>query len=161
MEDEIIIRRAEQKDLDDILRLTAELYRHERERYGHEWNLEWIYTKGGTVIKEAIAANDSVNFVVIAESNRRIFAFLRGSLYWDDWMSWKKGKGAELWDIYIEEGLRNRNVGQKMMKIFLEWCRSKNVDYVLVNVAAKNSGAIKFYEKSGFISNQIIMEKKL
>jgi len=161
MEEEIIIRRAEQKDLNDILRLTAELYRHERERYGHDWNLEWVYAKGGAVIKEAIAAADGVDYVVVAEFDRQVFAFLRGSLYEEDRMLWKKGKGAELWDIYIEEGLRNRNVGQKMMKMFLEWCRSKNVDYVLVNVAAKNSGAMKFYEKSGFASNQIIMENKL
>lgn len=159
MENQITIRRAEMRDLDDILRLTAQLYREEREQYGNDWNLEWVYTKGREIIGAAIGAAD--DFVAVAEMDGNAFAFLRGSLYEDDRMLWKTGKGAELWDIFIEEGLRNRGTGQNLIKMFLEWCKQKKVDYVLLNVAARNSQGVKFYEKSGFENSQIIMEKKL
>jgi GNAT superfamily N-acetyltransferase len=159
MDDQITIRRAEARDLDDILRLTVQLYREEREQYGNDWNLEWVYAKGKEIIGNAMFAVD--DFVAVAELDGNVFAFLRGSLYEDDRMLWKTGKGAELWDIFIEEGLRNRGTGQNLMKMFLEWCRQKETNYVLVNVAAKNSQGIKFYEKSDFENSQIIMEKKM
>ena len=155
----ITIRRAEIKDLNDILRLVAELYGEEQGNYGNDWSLDWVYGKGKEIIADDLENADS--FVVVAEMDGNIFAVLRGSLYWDDWMSWKKGRGAELWDVFIEEGLRNRGVGAKLMKMFLDWCKVKKVDYVLVNAAAKNMEAIKFYEKFGFENNQAILEKKL
>lgn len=47
MENQIIIRRAEMRDLDDILRLTAQLCQEEKENYDKDWDMEWVYTAKG------------------------------------------------------------------------------------------------------------------
>jgi ribosomal protein S18 acetylase RimI-like enzyme len=159
MENQITIRRAEGRDLDDILRLTAQLCQEEKENYDKDWDMEWVYGQGKEIIKNDLTYENS--FIAVAELDGNVFAFLRGSLYWDGWMSWKKGKGAELWDFIIEEGLRNRGVGSKLMNMFFEWCKQKDVSYVLLNVSVENARGIEFYKKFGFGKHQIIMEKKL
>jgi ribosomal protein S18 acetylase RimI-like enzyme len=159
MENRITIRQAEARDLDEIIRLTGELYKNERQNFSSDWNIDWVHGKGKKIISESIGDKD--NFILVAESGDGIIAFLRGSLYWDGWMEWKAGKGAELWDIYIEEGFRRRSLGQEMMDQFLNWCQEKRADYVLVNVTAANSDAARFYRRFGFETRQTIMEKKI
>ncbi len=156
---QIIIRRAELRDLDDILKLATQLFQDEKENYGKDWDLKWIYGQGKEIIKGDLTYENS--FIAVAEINGDVFAFLRGSLYWDGWMSWKKGKGAELWDFVIREGLRNQGIGSKLINMFFEWCEEKSVDYILLNVTVGNSKGIEFYKKFGFEEHQVIMEKKL
>jgi len=158
MENKIIIRAAEARDLEGILLLMKKLHRNESEKYGNILSLDWVNLYGKRIVSEGIADDD--NFVSVAESNGKIFAFLRGSLYRNE-MMWKIGKGAEIYEIFIENKFRNQSIGALLMEAFLGWCKTKKSDYVLINVAARNSEAIKFYENFGFGSNQMVLEKKL
>jgi ribosomal protein S18 acetylase RimI-like enzyme len=159
MGDKITIRAAEARDLDDILRLTAALYKNEYEKYGGDWNLDWVYGKGKKIISDTIIDIDC--FMAVAEIEGKVIAFLRASLYWDDWMSWKTGKGAELWDIFIENGFRNQKIGSRLMELFFNWSKQKKVNYILVNVAVQNVEAVKFYRRFKFKNHQIILEKRI
>lgn len=158
MDDKITIRRANSGDLENILNLTAKLCENEEKNFYKGWNTNWVYNQGREIVSAGLNADD--NFILIAESNSCPVAFLRASLYWDDWMAWKKGRGAELWDIYVEDGFRNKSMGKRMMEMFLAWCKEKQVDYIQLNVTAANTEAAKFYESLGFDAHQIIMEKR-
>ena len=158
MENKITIRVAEGRDLEGILLLMKKLHRNETEKYGNILSLDWVTSHGKQIVGDSI--RDDNNFVSVAESEGKIIAFLRGSLYHNE-MLWKIGKGAEIYEIFIEKKFRNQRIGALLMEVFLDWCKSNKIDYISINVAAKNLDAIKFYEKFGFASNQIIMEKKL
>jgi len=154
----LIIRAADKKDLNAILLLMKKLHKNETEKYGNVLSLDWVSLYGKKIVGESVA--DDKNFITVAESGGKIIAFLRGSLYFDE-MMWKVGKGAEIYEIFIEEKFRNQRIGALLMEVFLDWCKTKKIDYVSINVAARNAEAIKFYEKFGFKSNQIVLEKKL
>jgi ribosomal protein S18 acetylase RimI-like enzyme len=156
--DKIIIRAAEKKDLNGILLLMKKLHKNESEKYGNVLSLDWVNLYGKKIVGDCIT--DDGSFISVAESNGKVVAFLRGSLYRNE-MMWKIGKGAEIYEIFIEEKFRDQRIGALLMEAFLGWCKTRKIDYILINVAARNAGAIKFYENFGFESNQIIMEKKI
>jgi ribosomal protein S18 acetylase RimI-like enzyme len=158
METKFIIRRAQTGDLPGILLLMKKLHKNETEKYGNILSLDWVSMYGKKIVGEGVIS--SKNFVAVAESAGKVVAFLRGSLYYDE-MLWKIGKGAELYEIYIEEKFRNQKIGGQLMEIFLDWCKTKKADYILIDVAARNSEAIKFYKNFGFESNQIVLEKRI
>jgi|GEM_PF-380510 ribosomal protein S18 acetylase RimI-like enzyme len=156
--DKVMIRPAEAKDLDGILLLMKKLHKSESQNYGNFLSLDWVNLYGKGIVAESISNDD--NFITVAESNGEVVAFLRGSLRRNE-MLWKIGKGAEIYEIFIESKFRNQRIGALLMEVFLDWCKANKADYISINVAARNTGAIKFYEEFGFESNQIIMEKKL
>jgi ribosomal protein S18 acetylase RimI-like enzyme len=158
MENKITIRVAEERDLEGILLLMKKLHRNETEKYGNILSLDWVNIHGKQIVGDSI--RDDNNFVSVAESEGKIIAFLRGSLYRNE-ILWKIGKRAEIYEIFIESKFRNQRIGALLMEVFLDWCKTNKVDYISINVAARNSEAIKFYENFGFESNQIIMEKKI
>ena len=43
MENDILIRKADSKDLEDILRLNYDLFKKEYKEYDNSLNLEWTY----------------------------------------------------------------------------------------------------------------------
>lgn len=155
---EIIIRSAEKRDLAGILVLMKKLHKNESEKYGNVLSLDWVNLYGRKIVGDCIA--DSDNFILVAESDGKVVAFLRAGIYRNE-MLWKIGKGAEIYEIFIDKGFRSQKIGGRLMEMFLDWCKPKKIDYILINVAARNSEAIKFYENFGFGSNQIIMEKKI
>jgi ribosomal protein S18 acetylase RimI-like enzyme len=158
MEDKITMRMAEMKDLERILLLMKKLHKNESEKYGNILSLDWVNSWGKKIVSDSIT--DDNNFISVAESDGKVIAFLRGSLYRNE-MLWKIGKGAEIYEIFIETKFRNQRIGALLMEVFLDWCNEKKIDYISINVAARNSEAIKFYENFGFQSNQVILEKKL
>jgi len=88
--------------LDDILRLTAQLCQEEKENYDKDWDMEWVYGQGKEIIKSDLTHENS--FVAVAELDGNVFAFLRGSLYWDGWMSWKKAKVRNCGILLLKKG---------------------------------------------------------
>jgi GNAT superfamily N-acetyltransferase len=161
MEKDIKIRKAELKDIGDILRLNMELDKDEMEKYGLDWDLGWIYGKGKNVISEIIIDDD--NFIMVAESGGGVVAFFRASLYNDDfdWMSRRKGRGAEIWDIFVEKNFRRKKIGKMFMESFLTWAKNKKINYILVGAADKNYKAIEYYKKFGFANDLLFLEKKI
>jgi GNAT superfamily N-acetyltransferase len=156
---EITIRRATIKDLENILRLTAGLYENEAQNFDTDWNIGWLYGAGKKIIKAGLSDKDC--FCLIAEAGGRAVGFLRASLYWDEWMKWKNGKGAEIWDIFVEKRYRSRRIGRRFMEELLSWCEKRKVDYVLANATFANRQAKKFYRELGFFESQTIMEKRI
>lgn len=156
--DKITIRAAEGRDLEGILLLMKKLHKNESEKYGNILSLDWVNTHGRRIVGESI--NDDNCFISVAESGGKIFAFLRGGLYHNE-ILWKTGRRAEVYEVFIETKFRNQSIGALLMEVFLDWCKKNKVEYVSVNVAARNSEAIKFYGNFGFESNQLIMEKKV
>ena len=159
MEDKITIRRAEMGDLEKILVLAEKLSKEEYKKYGENLNFEWLRQQERKIFTDSL--NDADSLIAVAQSDDRIIAYLRASLYRDDQMLWRVGRGAELYDIFIEEEFRSQKIGARLMDAFLDWCQTKKADYVLVFVASLNGKAAGFYKKLGFKDYQIILEKKI
>ncbi len=57
---------------------------------------------------------------------------------------------AELYEIAIENDYQGKGFSLKLMDYFIEFCRSRNVRTIFLEVNIINSKAIGLYEKYGF-----------
>jgi GNAT superfamily N-acetyltransferase len=70
-------------------------------------------------------------------------------------------KMAELESMYVRPEHRGRQVGERLVTAFLNWCRAQGARRVVVTAFAANSGAIRFYERLGFEAKSAILERGL
>ena len=57
-------------------------------------------------------------------------------------------------DLIVKSSPRRRGIGKQLIKAAQEWCVSKGVDTLELNVWDANVDALKFYESIGFVSVQ-------
>ena len=62
-------------------------------------------------------------------------------------------------DICVDEKNRRRNVGSMLYDYVLNYAKENNYYNITLNVWTCNPGAMKFYEKVGFLPQKIGMEK--
>lgn len=49
---------------------------------------------------------------------------------------------------------RKKNIGKRLVKLFIEECRQNNCDYVKLETEVVNIGALRLYESCGFIKKK-------
>lgn len=153
----IIIREANAKDLNDILRLNLILFKKEFNEFDKTLNIKWTYSqKGKDYFNKRIIGKDG--FVAVALSNNEVIGYICCGLH-DD--STKIAKKAELENMMVAEEYRGQKIGSKLVKLFFEWCRTKKVKNILVTASADNLAGIGFYRKQGFRDYDLTLEKKL
>jgi GNAT superfamily N-acetyltransferase len=138
---EINIRKAQQSDLSDILRLVKELA---------------VYENAGDQVSATIddyknAFNEKVFESQVAEIDGRIVGM---TLYYMAYSTWR-GKMIHLEDFVVLEPFRNKGIGQMLFDAFLEEARLKKAVMVHWQVLDWNKPAIAFYEK-----NKAIFDKE-
>jgi len=153
---EIIVRRAENSDLEDILRLNHKLFKKEHQEYDSDLDMNWTYGLGAEIFKKSI--NDDDYFAMIAQIGGKTVGYLRGGLRQE---SWKVGRGAELDSLFVDENYRNNGIGKKLVESFLGWCQAKKVDYAAVRASAHNRLGIDFYKQVGFQDYDVVLENRL
>ena len=63
--------------------------------------------------------------------------------------------------IATTENFRNKNIGNKMLDLFFDFCKKEGVKIVTVVYSSKNTKARNFYIKNGFAESDITMKKYL
>lgn len=159
MENNFNIRKANIKDLKEILRLNLELFNKEHREFGKNINLKWTHSKAGRKhFKEKITEKDG--FVEVVETNGKVIGYLCGGI--SKKLSFgKKAKYAELQSIFLEKKFRGKGLGSKLIKNFINWCKKKKVNYISLTVSVKNIITLTLYRKLGFKDEALILEKKL
>lgn len=153
----VIVRKANAKDLNDILRLNLELFKKEKKEYDGSLNLKWTHGKiGKASFKEAIIGKNG--FVIIVEAEGKVIGYLCGSIKINPYPFRIASRFAKLNNMFIGKKFRNKGIGEKMVKEFLKWCKEKKADHISVNAFAKNKKAINFYQKLGFKDYSLNLE---
>ncbi len=153
----ILIRKANKKDLGDILSLNLALFKKEFKEFDKTLNIKWTYSrKGREYFSKRITGKDG--FVAVAVEEKSIVGYICGGIHHDPIRIIKK---AELENIMVIEAARGRKIGSKLTQEFLKWCQTKNINNIFVTASAKNLSGIRFYKKLGFDDYDIILKKKL
>ena len=63
--------------------------------------------------------------------------------------------------LYVEENLRRKGFGRELVRSAEEWCRSKGLLSMSLNVGSVNSNALRLYESLGYKSQSIVMRRFL
>jgi GNAT superfamily N-acetyltransferase len=161
MKNNFIIRKANIKDLEHIIRLNHELLKEEFKKFDKSLNPNWAYNKlTKKYFQERIAKRNG--FIEIVENNEEIIGYLCGGISEQSFYLYRqKAKHARLDSMLIDKKFRGKNIGTKLAKNFVEWCEKNNVDYISADASAGNKKSLNFYRKLGFKDYDLTLEMKM
>ena len=153
----MIIRRALEKDMPDILKLLSQVL-----EVHHQGRPDLF--KGGvrkytdSELAELIKDDSKPIFVGVDESERVLgYAFCVFVQHVGDNIL-TDIKTLYIDDLCVDEEIRGQHVGRQLYEYVLGFAREQGCYNVTLNVWALNDGAIKFYEACGLKPQKIGME---
>ena len=160
MENKIMIRKAEKKDIPRLLELLLQidLLHHE----GRPDLFKTGVTKYNAEQLEDILERDDVNVFVCEDKDGRLsgHAFCVDKTVRDSEVL-TDVKTLYIDDICIDENCRGQGLGREMYHYIQEYARSEGYYRITLNVYCLNPDAVKFYEAMGLKPLKIGMEEVL
>ncbi len=147
MKRDFIFRKANIIDLKRILELNLKLYKKEYKEFDKIINLNWTYSDGKKYFKGRILKKDG--FLEVIEYENKIIGYLCGGRR-KRLAYWKKAQYADIESFFLEDKFRNKGLGSKLLRDFINWCKGKRIDYTFITASAQNMQAINLYKKFGF-----------
>lgn len=150
----LLIFRARPEDLKVIQELNFKLFKKEHREYDSTLNLEWTFSRIG---EKYFLDKIKNGFAAIAEVGGEPVGYLVGSTSKDYPYRLTK-RTAELGNMFVLDRYRNRGIGTKLVKSFLDWCRKNDYKHINVAASALNKKGISFYRKLGFKDYTVTLE---
>lgn len=153
----MIIRRAQEKDMPDILKLLSQVL-----EVHHKGRPDLF--KGGvrkytdSELAELIKDDSKPIFVGVNESEQVLgYAFCVFIQHVNDNIL-TDIKTLYIDDLCVDEEIRGQHVGKQLYEYVLKFAKEQGCYNVTLNVWTLNEGAMKFYEACGLKSQKIGME---
>jgi ribosomal protein S18 acetylase RimI-like enzyme len=154
--EKVLYRFATEKDLEQIKGLNKELFKVEN-TFDKTLDMTWPDSQSADETFKWWVEGENT-FLIVVEIDNKIIGYGSGAIL--DPMDWRIPKKiAELDNLVIAEEFRGKGIGTKILEMFEEWCREKNVDLMHIEVNTQNDKAINRYKKSGFTEYNLILEK--
>jgi ribosomal protein S18 acetylase RimI-like enzyme len=151
------VRRAEAKDIQEILKLNKKLFDFEQ-AFGKQYNMDWTYSQvGKTYFDKRIS--DKNGICLVAEEEKKIIGYLMSYVgkypyRTDIWM-------AEIENMFVEESYRRKGVGRALVKALLKTLKERKVRRMKVEARCPNEQALQFYKAVGFSDFNLILEREV
>lgn len=78
-----------------------------------------------------------------------------------DYLDYKCPKSGKITELIITNRVRNKGIGNLLMKKMEDYFKSIGCEYVFIDVFAYNKSALKFYEKNNYHSRMVIDVKRI
>lgn len=153
------IRIATIEDLKEIQRLSLLQFENELKNFDSTLNREWSFSKDGEeYYKKSIIDDNRCIFVAIYD--KKIIGYLEGGIS-QGGSNRIFSKLAELEYMFVIKEYRSSGVGTKLYQVFVNWCGEKRVKRLRTEASSKNTDAINFYRKNGFVDYDLILERDI
>ncbi len=110
---------------------------------------------------EKTISNDDSDIIVYENDGTVVGFILLQAKVRPDFDFMIPGKYCYIMDIIVTEAHRNTGFGTALMNSAKDWAKEQNCSFINLDVLVNNSGAIKVYEKLGFIPKAQEMYCKL
>lgn len=151
------IRKAQKKDIEQILVLSSELldfhynfdkYYKVYEKYEdhREYYLGQLKKKGTL-------------YLVAENEKKEIVAFASGYI-----ISMGKSKAPKIGVLvanFVRKDSRKKGIGSALFTSLLDWFKKNNIKYIEMSVDSKNKKALNLWRKNGFKDYQVKLKKDL
>lgn len=111
---------------------------------------------------EKVKNNNGICYLAIEDG--RAIGLIMGCIFpYDkyDYLDYKCPKRGEITELIVSKNVRSKGIGNILMNKIEEYFKSKDCEYVLVDVFAYNENAIRFYDKNGYHSRMYTNIKKI
>ena len=148
MTQEIVIRPAQQTDIDDIFALWCESMRYHEELDPFIFGFDVTRAQEARkFLSEHMEKESSI--VLVALKNGKIVGYLLGSICARQPFQ-KLHEIGHIYDIVVTENERRHGIGTMLLHKAFVFFKKKNHDTVMLSVSDKNGAALRFYERHGF-----------
>lgn len=156
---EIIVRDMKEEDLSLIKKFTVET--------AWKWNIADVYkkelnkeewTKRVLELFDGLRAREN-HHIFVAEDEKHAFLGYLWVGGGDDMISGKRH--GFIYDVFVKDEHRGKGIGKILLKRAQRYCHEKGYLRILLMVASENEHAIQLYEKMGFKTEHLYMEKDL
>ncbi len=146
MQNNYIIRKAEQKDIQEIQRLSQLLVEYCSKicKSKYMGNLNWSFSKDG---KDNFEEYIEKHVIYVAEIENKIVGYMCGKIIQPD--CWRTYNSMELVNLFVMEEYRNMGIGTEFVNLFKKKCKENNINTIKIYTLCDNEKAMDFYKKNG------------
>jgi ribosomal protein S18 acetylase RimI-like enzyme len=156
----LIIRRAEERDLEAVGRLGARLLRdhHEFDR------LRFMAPRGNTesgyawFLGTQLQRDDAAVFV--AEREAQVVGYVYAGIEPQSWKELREEAGF-IHDVYVDAAARRRGVATALLEAAADWLAGRGMPRIVLWTAAGNESARRLFERLGFRHTMTEMTKEI
>src|SRR3989344_4231472 len=150
----VTIRKATIKDLEVVQDLYKRLHEFE-DTFTDEFDKDWAYSeKGKKFFASRLRSYNTIG--LISEDDGRPMGF--SLTYISSAKMRFRDKIALLEYLYVEEDMRGKGVGSKLLKSTKKILKEKQIKMLKVVSLSSNIDAINFYKRNGFGEFALILE---
>lgn len=142
------IRAAGSGDLDGLAQSGAALFAEDGAARDRLRNPEWPSTVGRQWCAELLA--NPAALVLVAVDGDDIVGHLIGTFAEPSAM-WTAPR-AELVSMFVRSDCRGQGLGSRLVGEFAAWARERGASRLQVSAYAANAGAVRFYQRQGFVT---------
>ena len=120
------------------------------------------HEKKALVDLKEISENKGKCFLAI--ENDKVIGLIMGTIpSYDeyDYLDYKCPKRGKITELIVTSKIRNKGIGNALIKKLEDYFKANDCEYVLVDVFAYNENAINFYDKKGYHPRMYTNIKKL
>jgi ribosomal protein S18 acetylase RimI-like enzyme len=155
----LLVRDAREDDLDDVSKLAARLVRLHHAFDPQRFFLQEPVEEGYRWWLGRELSNESA-IVLVATLDERVAGYLYATIESRDW-NLLLDKHAGLHDIYVDDALRAKGVGEALMRAAIERFEDRGVPRVVLMSATKNEAAQRLFARVGFRPTMVEMTREL
>lgn len=150
-----MIRLIEDNDYFDLQKLFSQLYDIHYKNRPDSFNDAHPITEE---YFEEILNSNCKHCYVYQEKEKIIGAILIKEYETDNYVTLKKRKLYEVYDIVVDKNFRNKGIGRKLFEYITNLAKQNGISSVVVEVFTFNKDAIKFYQSIGMTARKIVYE---
>ena len=158
MKNEILLRRANENDLEIVQQFGYKLLNFERKNWDASLDPSWPFSESGEQ-KYLEAIKNKYTLLAIKDSVP--VGFLIGKIIDFSSDSARNIKQARLENIFVNEDVRGDGIGIKLIENFCDYCKNVGVSRLDVSVLANNEVAVNFYKRVGFEPRSLNLSREL
>jgi len=112
---------------------------------------------------DEVRDNDGKCYIAVDERDRAVGLIMGIIRKYDeyDYLDYKCPKAGEITELVVSSIARTNGIGKLLIKEMENYFKSKDCEYIYVDVFAYNRNAINFYTKDGYHSRMHNMLKKI
>jgi len=137
-------------DIDQLQKIGRQTFYETFSAFNSEENMNKYLEEGFSTDKLTAELNDKNAEFYFATHEEKVIGYLKLNSGASQ-TELKDNKALEIERIYVINQFHGKKAGQTLYNKAIEIARQKKVDYVWLGVWEKNSRAMKFYKKNGFV----------
>jgi diamine N-acetyltransferase len=148
---QVEIKRVTLDDIEQLQKIGRQTFSETFSAGNTEEDMNKYLEEGFSLEKLTTELNNPDSEFYFAEIDNNVIGYLK--LNYGQSQTELQDEGAlEIERIYVLKAYHGKKVGQLLYEQAMQIARQKNADYVWLGVWEKNSRAISFYQKNGFVA---------